>query len=82
MTDAGWKNVNFQRWDGEITVAPSIDAAANFMVNMTSASRLLAGAGIDHNVAVGLIADKLKPLAGADGKVRAPAACWIVTAKA
>ncbi len=82
MRDAGWKDIAFNAWDGEITLAPTTDDAADFFVNMSGATRLIAAHNLDRGKAAALIKEKLKPLAGADGKVRATAACWIVTAKA
>lgn len=82
LTQAGWKNVTIEKWDGEITIAPTVQDAADFGVNMSAATRLIAGANIDRAVAVKRIAEKLTPLVGADGAVRGMAACWIVTARA
>jgi SAM-dependent methyltransferase len=82
MSEAGWKDMKFERWDGEIVIAPTLQDGADFGVNMSAATRLIAGANIDRAEAVRLIAEKMKPFVGADGAVRANAACWIVTAKA
>jgi SAM-dependent methyltransferase len=82
LVRAGWKDVMIEPWDGEIIIAPTVDDAADFGVNMSSATRLIASANIDRGEAVRLITEKLAPLVSADGSVRAQAACWIVTARA
>jgi SAM-dependent methyltransferase len=82
LVKAGWKNVMIEPWDGEIIIAPTVEDAADFGVNMSAATRLIAGANIDRAEAVKRITQKFAPLVTADGSVRAQAACWIVTAKA
>ncbi len=82
LSQAGWKNVTIEPWNGEIIIAPTVEDAADFGVNMSSATRMIAGANIDRAEAVKRIEEKFAPLVHADGSVRAQAACWIMTARA
>lgn len=81
LTDAGWRAITIEPWDGEIVVGPTVAEAADFAANI-GVARLTAGLNIDRAEIVRRIAEKMAPLASADGAVRAQAACWIVTARA
>lgn len=81
LVNAGWRDVAIEPWDGEIVVGPSVAEAADFAANI-GVARLTAGLHIDRAEIVRRVAEKMAPLASADGAVRAPAACWIVTARA
>lgn len=79
LAGAGWRDIAIEPWDGEIVVGPTVAEAADFGANI-GVARLTAGLNIDRAEIVRRVAERLAPLAGADGAVRAPAACWIVTA--
>lgn len=80
LEGAGWKGVELQPWDGELTLGKTVDESSEFMAGMF-ASRIINEFGLDAADARRRVADALKPLAQADGAPRTAGACWIVTAR-
>jgi SAM-dependent methyltransferase len=81
LSAAGWQGVRFTRWDGELVIGNDLEETADFMGGM-AVQRLVAGLSIDPAEIRKRVVDGLRPLAGADGVLRAPAACWIVIGRA
>lgn len=81
LTAAGWRDVRFTPWGGELVIGDDIEETADFMGGM-AVQRLIAGTNIDPAEVRKRVVNGLRPLAGADGVLRAPAACWIVTGRA
>jgi SAM-dependent methyltransferase len=77
---ADWRDIAMEKWDGPVPLGKDARETATFMGAM-AVSRLVEAQGLDPNEAVTRIAEALAPLRTPTG-LEAPAACWIVTAKA
>lgn len=81
LRGAGWRNVEAKGWKGRIPLGASTADAAALLTQMAHA-RLIAPYGLDAAAVEARIGAALGDMAGPDGAVTAPAACWIVTARA
>ncbi len=82
LSGGGWRDIVLTAWDGEMTVGDNLASTTEFVARNSATQRVLGGAAVDMDKARALIAEALRPLIGADGKLRTPGACWIVTARA
>ncbi len=83
LQEAGWGDIRISPWDGLITL-PGDDVAgtAEFMLSMGPLARLMTEqGGVRDGIAEALVA-RLSALADPQGRVRLPAAAWIVGAQA
>lgn len=83
LTEAGWRNIAFSTWDGELSVAGggALDEIATFLLRIGPCARAIADQGLDAEEAKRRLMEALAPRYR-DGAVMFPAACWIVTASA
>lgn len=83
LKESGWSGISITPWDGDLVLpGASTEDTAEFMLEMGPLSRAIAEQGIDPAVVKGAVVDRLKELAGKDGRTRLKAAAWIVEAEA
>jgi hypothetical protein len=80
LEGAGWRDVAMEKWDGIVRLGLTPQETASFMAGMT-VKRMVAEHGLNAEKAIARIATNLEPLNTPRG-LEAPAACWIVTARA
>ncbi len=83
LTESGWSNISVTPWDGDLILpGASAEDTAEFMLEMGPLSRAISEQGIDPGLVKGAVVNRLKELAGDDGRTRLKAAAWIVEAEA
>ena len=81
LSDAGFGNIDVQRFDAAIFLGPTPRTAAEGAVQMGPVSRLVREVGTEHlPVIVDAIERTLSPLAAANGHVSLNGSTWIVAA--
>ncbi len=83
LNEAGWRDCRFEPLDVALAVPGGPEAAADYLLQMGQAGRLLAEAGGDVLAgAEAALAEKLRPHVVDGGVVKLAAACWTVSAVA
>ena len=83
LSESGWVNPSIAPWDGDLTLPGATpEESADFMLEMGPLSRAIAEQEIDPATVRSAVVEKLRSLAGEDGRVRLKAAAWIVEAEA
>ena len=83
LTDAGWRDVTITPWTGKLQLSgDTIEDAAVRLTRFGPLSRVLEEQGVDMAPVQAALQTTLADFLEADGKVRMPAAAWIVTATA
>ncbi len=81
LSDAGFGNIDVQRFDAAIFLGPTPRTAAEGAVQMGPVSRLVREVGAEHlPIIVDAIERTLSPLAAANGQVSLNGSTWIVAA--
>lgn len=82
LTDAGFAEIKFERFDAEIDIGATPRAAAEGAMRIGPVSRFVREVGAQHQPAiVDAIERALVPVAAPDGHVRLPGSTWIVSAR-
>ena len=81
LAQAGWREISFTRWDGDIAIGGGggLAESAEFMLHIGPCARAIAEQGLDLTEARQRLIDALAPKHGAGG-VALGAACWLVRA--
>jgi hypothetical protein len=81
LSEAGFSNIDVQRYDAAFVLGPNPRAAAEGAVRIGPVSRLVRDVGTAHlPVILDAIERTLTPLAAADGGVSLNGSTWIVSA--
>jgi SAM-dependent methyltransferase len=81
LSDAGFKDIDMQRFDTALSLGTTPRAAAERAVQLGPASRLVREVGVEYlPVILEAIERALAPLAAPDGQVTLNGSCWIVSA--
>jgi len=82
---AGYRDIVFERSDADIEIGADLDEALAFALALGPAGevvRLAGDAAVQRRAEIeAAMRATLRPFVGADGRVRAPSSCWIVTAR-
>lgn len=83
LSEAGWRNADVARWDGDIPIGGGgeVSAIAEFLLRIGPCARAIADQALDMDEARKRLEAHLKPL-HRDGGVALTAACWLVSADA
>lgn len=81
LKDAGWRDIAIQPWLGRVTLpGDTVAEAASFMVELGPVARLVSQAGADLSEVEDALADRFSARAEENGRLKMPAAAWIVSA--
>ena len=81
LTDAGFHNIDAQRFDSSLTSGATPRAAAEFAAQVGPVSRFVREVGVEHlPVIVDAVEQALVPFAAPDGQVTLSGSTWIVSA--
>jgi SAM-dependent methyltransferase len=81
LSDAGFKDIDMQRFDTALSLGTTPRAAAERAVQLGPASRLVREVGVEYlPVILEAIERAFAPLAAPDGQVTLNGSCWIVSA--
>lgn len=83
LGDAGWSNITLKPVDSEIMLPGETSAEmVRFAKEMGPVSRMISESGLDESIVDEHLTAFFASKAGADGRVRLPAAVWLVKADA
>jgi SAM-dependent methyltransferase len=83
MERAGFSDFDAARYDAQVPMGETLEAAGEQMLRYGPAARAVRGVSeADRRTASAAIAKALAPYAAPDGSVSAPGSVWIVTARA
>jgi SAM-dependent methyltransferase len=81
LSDAGFGDIDVQRFDAPISIGPTPRSAAESVVQVGPVSRLVREAGAEHlPIIVDAVERALAPLAAPDGQVSLNGSTWIASA--
>ena len=83
LSEAGWRNIAIERWDGDNVIAGgvSLDESVDFLIRIGPCARAIAERGLEVAEVRRRLIDRLAPLHDGTG-VALSAACWFVSATA
>ena len=83
LNEAGWQSIDIKPWTGDLVLpGTTADEIVTFMLELGPTARLLSNVDVDQTAVLealqGLVSERSSP----DGRLRLPAAAWIVSATA